>query len=83
MHKKLGLLEPTPKIKIPIEIQLFIMAGHDYNLCPKCKEGYLRIESSYKTFNGQLVNVKDLAQRKIYNKASSIKRRLAAKATVL
>jgi Putative transposase/Transposase zinc-binding domain len=83
MHKKLGLPAPTPKIIIPIEIQLFIMAGHDYTLCPKCKEGHLKIESSYKYFNGEMVNVKDLAQRKIDNKGSFIKRRRPTNTTEL
>ena len=51
------------------------MGGADYNLCPKCKTGRLKLEASYKNCNGQLVNVKDLAQRKADNKTILKKRR--------
>jgi hypothetical protein len=68
--KKMDLPAPTPKIKIPLEIQLFIMGGANYNLCPKCNEGHLKMEASYKNCNGQLIDVKALAQRKTNYKSN-------------
>jgi len=75
IHQQLNLPKPMPKVIIPFSLQMLQRTGTDYSVCPKCREGKMEIIASYLNHNGTLVNVKDLASRRIKNKASPIKKR--------
>ena len=70
IHQQLELPKPMPKVIIPFSLQMLQRTGTDYSLCPKCKEGKMKMTATYLMHNGTLVNIQDLHRRRTKNKSS-------------